>query len=571
LAKSLRTARRVSPALFVVLLLLAVWGGRFIWDTTVDVSGRRFFCLFDDAMISMAYARNLVEGHGLNWARQGAPVEGFTHPLWTFLMIPVNASGLPLGLRSLPIQLFSLACLLLNAVLVYRLVGRHFSFGDAGGIRSGLPAALLTAFYYPLNYWALFGMETGLQAVLVTASVLLALDIVLEGRDRHLPLFLLGAAAYLLRMDMLLMVGVVQLFVLFFSFQGGRRPGPAERRHWLLGAALFAAAALGYSAFRGLYFHDLLPNTYYLKLTGVPLDVRVLRGAACLKDTLVAHLGVLLPVAAGTAYVLARGEGGERARWGRWRRWLLPAALFLIYCAYSAWVGGDAWEKDGGVMANRFLAFVFPLVFVLGNGLLNRGLDGLDGLDGRQPGLSTGALPRAILAVALTAITAIAFLAANSVWPFAPSGERWRDLVLDRPPVLVAGHQWVFNQTRLLERIALPGAVVATVWAGIPAYLTDWKMVDILGYNDVVIARESSTAFLNRKNYRQFQPGHVKWDYEHVLEVHQPDAFLQLWATDLGMERRLLRPRGYRRINGFWVQTGLSPNRINYAASAPVR
>lgn len=559
MAESPRTARRVSPALVVVLLLLAVWGGRFIWDTTVDVSGRRFFCLFDDAMISMAYARNLVEGHGLNWARQGAPVEGFTHPLWTFLMIPVNASGLPLRLRSLPIQLLSLACLLLNVVLVYRLVGRHFSYGNA---RSGLPAALLTAFYYPLNYWALFGMETGLQAVLVTASVLLALDIVLSGRDRHLPLFLLGAAAYLLRMDMLLMVGVVQLFVLFFSFRGGRRPGPAERRHWLLGAALFAAAALGYSAFRGLYFHDLLPNTYYLKLTGVPLDVRVLRGAACLKDTFVAHLGVLLPVAAGTAYVLARGEHGER------RRWLLPAALFLVYCAYSAWVGGDAWEKVWGVMANRFLAFVFPLVFVLGNGLLNRGLDGLAR---RRPGLFAGALPRGILATTLAAITAIALLAANSVWPFAHSGERWRDLVLDRPPVLVAGHQYVINQTRLLERIALPGAVVATVWAGIPAYLTDWKMVDILGYNDVVIARESSTAFLNRKNYHFFQPGHVKWDYEHVLEVHQPDAFLQLWATDLGMERRLLRPRGYRRINGFWVQTGLSPNRINYEASAPVR
>ena len=347
------------------------------------------------------------------------------------------------------------------------------------------------------------------------------------------------------------MVGVVELFVLFF-WRG-------ERRHWRQGAAVFAAAVLGYSAFRGLYFHDVLPNTYYLKLTGVPLDVRVLRGAAALKDTLVAHLGILLPVAAGTTYVLVRGERGEA------RKWSLPAALFVVFCVYSVWIGGDAWEQDFGVRANRFLAFAFPLVFVLGNGLLNRGLAGLLR---RQPGLSTGVVPRALLAAAMIALTAVGLLAANSVLPFAPWDERWRDLVLDRPPILVAGHQYVFDQTRALQKVALPGAVVATVWAGIPAYLTDWRMVDVLGYNDVVIAREPSSAYLNRGNYRDFQPGHVKWDYEHVLEDHHPDAFLQLWAVDEGMARRLLYPQGFRQIDGFWVRVG--SRWIDPTASAPV-
>src|SRR5436309_1353891 len=138
LTENSRTSRpRPSPALLVLLLAFAAWAGRFIWLTSFDVGGRRFFCLFDDAMISMTYARNLVEGHGLNWARQGLPVEGFTHPLWTFLMIPVNASGLPLLLRSLPIQILSLALLLLHVVLVHRLVVRHFSYPGAS---SGLPA-----------------------------------------------------------------------------------------------------------------------------------------------------------------------------------------------------------------------------------------------------------------------------------------------------------------------------------------------------------------------------------------------------------------------------------------------
>jgi len=362
-------------------------------------------------------------------------------------------------------------------------------------------------------------------------------------------------------MDMLLMVVMVQLFVL--ASLRGRSLGREERRHWLLGAALFAAAALGYSAFRWFYFHDVLPNTYYLKLTGVPLPVRVQRGLSCLADTLVAHLGVLLPVALGTAWVLVRGGPEERrAKWG------LPAALFLLYCAYSAWVGGDAWEKQEGVLANRFIAFVFPQVFVLGNGLLNRWLAGVAaragraGTGGRRPAFLSRAL-----ALFATLATALALLAANALWPLAASDERWQDVAFTRPPVLVVSHHIVFNQTRALQKIALPGAVVASVWAGIPAYLTDWKMVDILGYNDPVVAREESVMpFIHRESYRYFRPGHVKWDYKHVLQVHHPDAFLQLWGVPGSTERRLLRPWRFRRINGFWVRLG--SQRVDYTASA---
>jgi hypothetical protein len=362
-------------------------------------------------------------------------------------------------------------------------------------------------------------------------------------------------------MDMLLMVGTVQLCVLL-SLRG-RSVGGAERRHWFLGVALFAAAVLGYGLFRWLYFHDVLPNTYYLKLTGVPLTVRVLRGLLCLKDTLVVHAGILLPVGAGTAWVLARGRREERrSRWG------LPAALFLLYCAYSAWVGGDAWEKNEGVLANRFVAFVFPLVFVLGNGLLNRGLahisapisDVAGGAHRPVPGV--GALP-----LWAAGATAAGLLAVTPPWTTVEVGDYWQDLALTRPPLVAVSHHIVFNQTRALQKIALPGAVVASVWAGIPAYLTDWKMVDILGYNDSVIAREpSAQPYFYLESYLYFRPGHVKWDYEHVLRVHRPDAFLQLWGLPGSRERRLLRPYGYRRINGFWVRLG--SDRVDYTASA---
>jgi hypothetical protein len=122
-----------------LLVALAAWGGWLIERSSAVVGGRRIFCLSDDAMISMTYARNLLDGYGLNWARQGAPVEGFTHPLWLLLMLPANLTGIALRLRSLPVQVMSLAALGLAAVAAWRLVRAHFAPPEAP---YALPAAL---------------------------------------------------------------------------------------------------------------------------------------------------------------------------------------------------------------------------------------------------------------------------------------------------------------------------------------------------------------------------------------------------------------------------------------------
>src|SRR5258708_2134663 len=244
---------RGLPALLALLGALAAWSGWFIFRTSFVAGGRRVFCLFDDAMISMTYARNLVEGFGLNWARRGAPVEGFTHPLWTALMVPVNLLPLPLDRRCLVVQLASAALLLLNVELVRRLMLRHFT---RPGARHWLPACALTAFYYPLNFWALQGMETGLQAGLTTASVLLALDIVHGRRDRHLALLLTGTLAVLLRMDMAPLAIAAQLYV--WWPRGETRDAPAAvapPRGWWLGAA---GPGLAGARFPGLPLGGLL-------------------------------------------------------------------------------------------------------------------------------------------------------------------------------------------------------------------------------------------------------------------------------------------------------------------------
>jgi hypothetical protein len=524
---------RNQAALAVLLALLAAWGLGFIWRSSFVLEGRRIFCLFDDAMISMTYARNLLDGKGLEWARQGRPVEGFTHPLWLAAMLPANLPAIPLPLRCLPVQLLSLALLAALVAAVKRVMQDHFG---PSGTSHWLPAAALTAFYYPLAYWSLLDMETAMQALLAVVSVGLALAITERGEDRHRALWGVCTAAYLLRMDLALLVAGVQLWVL--AAGGLREPG--RRRHWVQGLALFSATALGYEVFRGLYFHDLLPNTYYLKLTGVPLDVRLLRGLATFGAFALGVWPLLLAVAAGTVLV-ARRE----------RRLLLPAAFVALYLAYDVWVGGDAWELSEqavAVGANRFLAPMMPLVFVLFGALLNRALAAC----WAHTPVDSDPWPARLATVGLTAI---AFAVANGLVLSPDALEHRQQLTLAAPPPNVDRQQEVVRSLLRFESLVAPGAVVATAWAGIPAFFSDYRMIDILGYNDRQVARLPSTVPLDRSHWRRYVPGHVKWDQRRLLEEQRPDAFFQTWGVQqIGRAHHVMPAQGYRFLRHFWVR-----------------
>jgi hypothetical protein len=545
--------RRERAAWLALLGCLSAWGGWLIFRTSFLLDGRRVFCLFDDAMISMTYARNLVEGHGLNWARQGAPVEGFSHPLWTALMVPVNLLPIALDRRSLVVQVAALALLLLHVALVRRLVLRHFT---RPGARHWAPACVLTAFYLPLAHWALIGMETGLQAVLTTGMVLLALDVVHGRRDRHLALFAVSTLALLTRLDMAPVVIAVQAWVI--AHGGLRRGGPRAARHWLLGAALLAAAAGGYSLFRWTYFHDLLPNTYYLKLGGIPLPVRLLHGASTLLDTLRAHWPLLLAVGVGIAPLALPAAGARRDReWGS--RLALPAMVFVICCAYSVYVGGDAWEEE--VSANRFVAFAMPQVFVLFNALVNQALSAAKrrlrrlrrpGRPGRSPRPGHPPGEPLVLRYALLAATVAALLAANGLWLPEEAEENWKAFTAVNRPTHADRYAALLGLVRKLGRIAEPAASVAVVWAGTTAYFSDFRMVDTLGYNDRHIAHGKPARQLDEDSFDDYVPGHVKWDYRYLLDERRPDVVLQIWGDKEDVVP-MLRSRGYRPIGDLWV------------------
>ena len=83
----MKTPQRTTLiVLGVIILLYLIYAGIYIYRTSFIAFGERYFVLFDDAMISMRYAKNLIAGNGLVWNPGEQPVEGYTNPLWVLYM-----------------------------------------------------------------------------------------------------------------------------------------------------------------------------------------------------------------------------------------------------------------------------------------------------------------------------------------------------------------------------------------------------------------------------------------------------------------------------------------------------
>ncbi|HEX7974673.1 MAG TPA: hypothetical protein VF498_09715, partial [Anaerolineales bacterium] len=334
----MRNLKKSDLFFYLILLSYAAYAIVYIYKTSFLVGGVRYFVLFDDAMISMRYAQNLANGFGLVWNPGGARVEGYTNPLWVVFMAVIHLFPIPAPRISLVVQLSGAAFIIASLFFIRKIAERL-----TGSSLAALLAVILTAFYLPLNNWALQGMEVSVLTLMISAAVWIGLENLRLNRFTPWLYVLLGAST-LVRIDM----AVPYLLVLAFMVIAD----PPHRRQTLLwGLGLFAVFFVGQTLFRILYYGDPLPNTYYLKVSGYPVLLRIARGLLVMGQFIwsINWLLFLLPF----SVLIFRRD----------RAVLLLFLVFLGQLAYSVYVGGDAWEHKGG--ANRYFALVMPLFFIL--------------------------------------------------------------------------------------------------------------------------------------------------------------------------------------------------------------
>ena len=480
-------------AFIFVLLAYLIYAGVYIYKTSFVDDGERYFLLFDDAMISMRYARNLVNGDGLVFNPGGERVEGFTNPLWVVFMAFFHLFPIPAAKISLAIQISGALLLALNLLVVQK-IGEELS----GNSWIALLGTALTAFYYPLNVWGLYGMEVSALVLLVGWAALLTLRAFRSGEFSVAPYLILGIGTFV-RVDMVVPYVVVLAFL--------ATTDPLHRsKHLRWGLGILAASLGMQTLLRFWYYGDLLPNTYHLKLAGIPLLVRVGHG-----------LLVFFKFAWNFNWALFLG-GFLIFLFRRDRFVTLLAALFLAQIAYSIYVGGDAWEDKGG--ANRYIATAIPMFFILFVLSFDRVKEALlQAIKGRQ-------ITQRALNLGLAAFVLGSMLNFNALLD-TRSLTKW---ALRSQPLFVAGNIEYTHISLALQKFTTENASIAVVTAGVIPYLTDLYTVDLLGKNDAVIAHLPSRTATGLSLLADFRPGHSKWDYDYSIGQLQPDVIVQLWG-----------------------------------------
>lgn len=204
----------------------------------------------EDAFIDFRLTENLVEGYGFVFNRGGEPVEAASSLLWMILLALVWHTPLDIviGAKLLGIASGCVSLWLLLCISRRQIRDPVLRFAPL----------LLTVASTPFLMWSQRGLETPLVALLVSWLALCCTDarplrwwpvvgvLLLLARPEG-PLFLLALAPVLLA--------------------DGER-----RRRAVAGMVVVAVAAVALFAARFLYFHDLVPSPFYVKLQLGPDD-----------------------------------------------------------------------------------------------------------------------------------------------------------------------------------------------------------------------------------------------------------------------------------------------------------
>lgn len=479
--------------LLIIVGSFLIWSGIFIYkSSTVAIDHQRYFSLFDDAMVSMRYGWNLSHGYGLVW-NPGERVEGYTNLLMTLLMalatLVFDKVTAVLAIQLLGIVFMVLSALLTGAIAVHLLEQENSHW--RAGVR--LLVVFATLFYYPLAYWSLMGMETGLLTTLLLAAVWSAFRFAENRRVTELwKLGLFCGLAYLTRPDSTLFSAVLFAFVLYEArkFENIHR---GERLALLGALGLLVVFIGGQTLFRWLYYGELLPNTYTLKVAGAPLSVRLRGGYDYIKPYL---KGIWLIFLLAFSDILFN-----------FRRQKLT--LFVIWgsaVAYTIFVGGDAWPYW------RLTAPAMPLALVLAVLGAQAFVESMQGTTFfrsyflRNPIIPAGGVP--LFLVAMVVVGGLGL---------SDYGFR-REIFFLQKLYTTGANAHNINIAVAINEVTTGNASVGTTAAGVVPYYTGRKAIDYLGKSDRYIAHlppDLSGAI-------EWRPGHVKYSLEYSLKQLQP-------------------------------------------------
>ena len=301
--------------------------------------------IVDDAGITLAYAKNVLEGHGLVLYPTHPREEGYSSTLWLLILVGAKALGFPIASAAKYLGLLSGAAAI---ALVFLAIPRITRRPD-----HAIPGAVLIA--APFVVWCSSGLEHGLQAALI--SLVITAPVLFSRRAIGVIAAALSGLI-LLRPETPLLVVAVTITLAFDRWHMARvRQASPFRVRELLQIAPVALVPFvvwcGLLAFRLWYFEDPWPNPYYAKAAGSASFVRALNPFGGSWDYVLQYLS------SSHAFVVIPLVLLGRIDWNVPRPVRLAAAVFAAQLAFILYAGGD-WMGQF-----RFIAPVLPALALL--------------------------------------------------------------------------------------------------------------------------------------------------------------------------------------------------------------
>jgi len=485
------------------------------------------------------------------------PVEGYSNFLWTLWMAAIEWMGPSDNMAGFWVMVSGAVLLAANTYVICRITRRLAPRSRLVPLLAGLSVAL----YYGLDSWTLEGMETGLIALLYSAGILCAIracdaDAARSVRTRMLVgTAIMMSLAVLTRDDALIMAVLVAVFVYLRA--------PRRLHDATIAFAPVLVVMAGHIAFRLVYYGYPFPNTYYLKILGIPLSTRVGRGWVVVAQNFTMQLVVAVLLAA--AYFLLVRRSGGRSATGTG----LLASAFIAQTVYLVYVGGDTYDVT---FSDRYLAVMVPFLFVLAV-LGACQLAALGSESGRLL-VICGAL---IVGAGVVVDWAVLPTRRLQMFGFAPwhstswsvflwvvggvfillgiVARRWVLAAGIVVCVLVAGMavstngvqaaswsrssyfgfglaDYLDNLGAVVANATRPGTTIAVTGAGDITFFDHRPSIDLLGYSEHVVAfsKPHTIAYIPGWGWLPlpFQPGQDKWDYQYSIHQLRPDVVLGL-------------------------------------------
>ena len=544
-----------------------------------------FFCIpqpffIEDAGISFAYAQNFADGEGFVTYPGGERVEGFSNPLWTFLMVICHFVGLSVWVSA---KVWGAIFGVLTLPFVYGITKR------AGvSFKNAMFAPLLLVLSPNFVIWCGAGLENSLYGFLLVFG-LWRLLIECDDEARH-PL----SAFVFCLVCMTRPEGV--MYALLASIAMGVF-AVVDKRWWRIPVWLlvFAVPFGLYQWWRYEYFGWPYPNTYYAKLgkgnrfkpfgwnirgwkyiLGYLTDHHVFMGS--FKEKVLGHkewglhLGWFLPL-------LTIGMNGLQKGWRRWLVGLSTLFLTVVILWDGHWKGApefwstisENWVKLR-VLSILLLALVVGLTSLLRTGWRARSLlwlcgcssvffvlySGGDWMKAHRwfhtvevfmlPMLVVGAFelfkvfPSTVWTLRSRQVSLSQVIGGLFLLFFSISEIQESVKFLSSPETTVADvHRRVRYMQWVQRRLDVDHVTLFDVDMGAHMMYSGWNIVDTAGLVDVPIARHSD---YNRKFIR-----------EYVLKERKPEFAHSHggWARTSKVQKNSEWARDYLEISGYPV------------------